>query len=236
MVAQMIYIGVRQVVDGKMDIAKTLATDVQGVRSPDTGSDENRLITISEQIVNLQCLTDVDIRTNLDILHAKMTILEIVQNGLRQTKLRNTVAQDTTDLIMGIEDRNVITIAGKNDCDGQSGRTGTDDGNAHAVLRSGTFCHLRSVSGRNIVLNDGKVNGRAFDTADAMSLALILMIADQAADSRERVVFKKHPAGFVQLSLLEQTDNLRNIGVDRTPLLTAGLLALEALICLVHYM
>ena len=69
-----------------------------------------------------------------------------------------------------------------------------------------------------------------------MSLALILMIADQAADSRERVVLKKHPASFVQLSLLEQMDNLGNIGVDRTPLLTAGLLALEALICLVHYM
>ena len=68
-----------------------------------------------------------------------------------------------------------------------------------------------------------------------MTLALVLMVADQRADRGQGVIFKQHTAGLVQLVVLQQTDNLGDVGVNRAALLAAGHLAAKAVVRFVHY-
>ena len=66
--AQMINIGVLQVVDGIMDIAEALALDVQRIGPPDAGADEDGLVAVAEQILNFQRLAHVGVGADLDAL------------------------------------------------------------------------------------------------------------------------------------------------------------------------
>ena len=72
-------------------------------------------------------------------------------------------------------------------CTGQSGRTRTDNSNLLAVLlsRSSRFDTVLScpVSYETLQFTDG--NRLTFDTADTFALALALLRADTAADSRK---------------------------------------------------
>ena len=72
--------------------------------------------------------------------------------------------------------------------------------------------------------------------ADAVTLALLFVVAHQTAYSGQGVVFKQHPACIVHLVCLEQTDDLRDIGVDGAALLTHRLFAAEAAVGFVQNM
>ena len=67
-------------------------------------------------------------------------------------------------------------------------------------------------------LDDGKVDRivAGHPVADAVALALVLVVADQRADRGQGVVLKQHPACGIQLVCLEQTDNLGDVSVDGT--------------------
>ena len=74
------------------------------------------------------------------------------------------------------------------------------------------------------------MNGSVLAAADAMSLALALVIAHRGAHDGERVVLKEHRSGLVELAVLEQTNDLGDVGGDGAALLTHGVLALETTI------
>ena len=75
---------------------------------------------------------------------------------------------------------------------------------------------------------------RAFDAADTMALALIFVVADQAAHGGKRVVLKQHPPRLIEFIVFEQADDFRDVGVDGTALLAAWFFAAQAEIRLVH--
>ena len=72
--------------------------------------------------------------------------------------------------------------------------------------------------------------------ADAVALALLFVVAHQTAHGGQGIVFKQHPACIVHLVCLEQTDDLRDIGVDGAALLTHRLFAAEAAVGFVQNM
>ena len=234
--AQMVDIGVLQVVDGIMHIAEALALDVQRVGTPHAGADEDSLVAIAEQILDLERLANIGVGADLDALQAQMAVLKIVQHRLGQTELGDAVAQHAADLVVALKDRDIVPIARQNDRDGQTRRAGADDGSLFAVGRRRALRHLTGIGRGNIIFNDREVDRRALDAAHTMPLTLLLMVAGQRADGGQGVVFKQHTTGLVQLVVLQQTDDLRDIGVDGAPLLTAGHLAAKAVVRFVHYM
>ena len=80
------------------------------------------------------------------------------------------------------------------------------------------------------------MNRYALFVQDAMSLTLVFVIADQAAHGGQRIVFKEHPACFVQLICFQELDDLRDRGVDGTALLTLGFFTAETAVRFFHYM
>ena len=167
-----------------------------------------------------------------------MTVLEIVQHTVRQAVVGDTVAHHAADLIPGVKDGHIIAPACQQHRDGQACRAGAHHSSLHAVFRGGACCHLVGVGGGDIVLDDGKVHRvvAGHPVADAVTLALFFVVAHQTAYSGQGVVFKQHPARIVHLVCLEQTDDLRDIGVDGAALLTHRLFAAEAAVGFVQNM
>ena len=235
-VAEVVDVGVLQVVDRKVDMTEAFALDVQRVRPPDAGADEDRLVAVAEEVVNLERLADVGVGADFDILEPQVAVLEIVEHALGQAEFGDAVAQHAADLIVAFKDRDVVAVPRQNDRDGQPGRSGADDRDPLAVGFGGTLGHLGGVGGGDVVFNDREMYRRALDAAHAVAFALVFVVADQAADGGQGVVFKQHPAGFVELVGLEQPDHFRDVGVDRAALLAARVLAAQAQVGFVHYM
>ena len=66
MITQIIGIRICQIINRKVYISQRLTLEPQGLRSPYTGSDENALVTVPEQILDLQRAADSGIGTDLD--------------------------------------------------------------------------------------------------------------------------------------------------------------------------
>ena len=157
-------------------------------------------------------------------------MLEVVQHAVGQAVVGDAVPHDAADLVAGVEDGDIVTPACQQDGDGQARRAGADDSGLHAVLGGGAGSHFVGVGGGDVVLDDGEVDGvvAGHPVADAVALALVLVVADQRADRGQGVVLKQHPACGIQLVCLEQTDDLGDVGVDGTALLAHRLFAAEA--------
>ena len=234
-VAQMVDIGVLQIVDGVVHVAKAFALDVQRVGPPYAGADEDCLVAVAEQILDLERLAHIGVGAHLDALQAQMTVLKIVQHRLWQAEFRDAVAQHAADFIMAFKNRDIVAIAGQNDGNRQTRRAGADNRGLFAVGRSRALHHLAGVGGGNVVLNNREMHRRALDAADAVTLALVLVVADQRTDRGQGVILKQHTARLVQLVVFQQTDNLGDVGVNRAALLAAGHLAAKAVVRFVHY-
>ena len=229
-VAEAERLGVGEVVDAERYVAQRLTLDVHGVGLPQARADEDALVTVAEEVVNGDGLADGGVGAEVDALEVEVVILEIVQHTVGQTVVGDAVPHHAADLIAGVEDGDVIPPACQQHRDGQAGRARADDGGLHAVLGGRAGHHLVSVGGGDIVLDDREVDGvvAGHPVADAVALALVLVVAHQRADRGQGVVFKEHPARIVQLVCLEQTDDLRDVGVDGAALLTHRLFAAEA--------
>jgi hypothetical protein len=68
--------------------------------------------------------------------------------------------------------------------------------------------------------------------ADAVSGTLFFMVADNGTDSGERVILEEHLPGLQEPVLLKELDHNGDRSMDRTALLTHGLFAVEAAVCL----
>jgi hypothetical protein len=68
-----------------------------------------------------------------------------------------------------------------------------------------------------------------------MSLALLLVVADKAANGGKWVVFKEKSASLVKFVFLQQSDDLGDRRADGTALHTLWIFTLQASVCLVNY-
>ena len=222
--------GVGQVVDAKRHVAKGLALDVHGVGLPQTGTDEDAPVTVAEEIVDGDGLADGGVGAEADPFQVQVVILEVVQHTVGQTVVGDAVPHDAADLVAGVKDGDVVAPARQQHRDGQASRAGADHSGFHAVFGGGAGHHLVGIGGGDVVLDDGEVDRvvAGHPVADAVALALVLVVADQRADRGQGVVLKQHPACGIQLVCLEQTDDLGDVGVDGAALLAHGLFAAEA--------
>ena len=79
--AQMVAVGVVEVVDAEMHMAQSLAFDVQSVGLPDAGADEDGLVAVPEQIVDADGPADGGVGPHLDVLQTQVAVFKIVQNA-----------------------------------------------------------------------------------------------------------------------------------------------------------
>ena len=165
-----------------------------------------------------------------------MPVLDIVQHGLGQAELRNTVAQNAADLILAFKNRHLITVSRHQNGDGDAGRAGAHDGYLDAVGPGRTLDHLGGIGAGNVVFNDGEMDRCSFSAQNAVTLALLFVVADQTADGGQGIILKEHPTCLVQLVGLQQLDDFRNRCIDGTALLTLGVLAAQTAVRLVHNM
>jgi hypothetical protein len=223
-------LGVGQIVDAEGHIAQSLTLDVHGVGLPQTGTDEHALVAVAEQVIDGDGLADGGVGPDMDALELKVAVLEIVQHTVGQAVVGDAVPHHAADLIPGIKNGDIIAPARQQHGNGQAGRACAHHGGLHAVPGGGALGHLVGIGGGDIVLDDGKVDRivAGHPVADAVALALVLVVADQRADCGQGVVLKQHPACGIQLVCLEQTDDLGDVGVDGTALLAHGLFAAEA--------
>ena len=219
-----------------MHVPQGLTLDVKSIGLPHTRAHENSLIAVPEQIIDADCSANVYIWPYLDPLELQMTVLNIIQHTLWQTKLRYAIAEHAADFVLALEDRDLIAISRQNNCDGNSRRAGAYYSHPHAVGGSRSLAHLGRIGGGNIVFNGGKMHGSTFSSQNTVPLALVFMVAYKTAHRCQRVVHKQHLPGLVQLILLQQADNIRNRRIDRAALPTLGNLASEAAVGLVHNM
>lgn len=71
-----------------------------------------------------------------------MAVLEIVQHGLRQAEIRNTVAQHAANLILAFKNGHLIAVPRQDDRDGQPRGTGAYDGTRMPLDGAGPFTIL----------------------------------------------------------------------------------------------
>ena len=223
-------LGVCQIVDAKGYIAQRLALDMHGVCLPQTGTDEHALVAVAEQIIDGDGLADGGVGPHLDALQLQMAVLEIVQHAVRQAVVGDAVAHDAADLIAGIKDGHIVAPACQQHRNGQARRARANDCRLHAVFGGRAGGHFVGVGRGNVVFNNGEVDRvvAGHPVAHTVAFALVLVVAHQRTDGGQRVIFKQHPAGLVHLVCLEQTDDLRDIGVDGAALLAQRLFAAQA--------
>ena len=179
-----------------MHMSQRLSLDTQSLRSPHTGTNENTLITVTEQILDLQCSANGGVRTNLNADLTKLCFITL-QDRLWKTECRNTILQHTADLISGIKDRHTISLFCQQDRNRNSCRTCANNCHFLAILRLARNLHFIKISIGNIIFNAADVYRLAFASQNTMSLTLVSMVTHQGTDHGHRVILKQHLPGLI---------------------------------------
>ena len=74
------------------------------------------------------------------------------------------------------------------------------------------------------------------DAADTVPLALLFVVADDGAYSGKGVILEEHPPRFVQLSGLQQPNDLWDVGVNRTAFPASRIFTAETAVGFFHDM
>ena len=102
-----------------------------------------------------------------------------------------------------LKNGHVIAAAGQQHTDGDACRTTADDGHALAFFRLHLRLQMVEIRIGDVVFDAGKMHGGTLAAQHAVTLTLVLMIADKTTDSSQRIVFKKHFASFIKLVLFK---------------------------------
>ena len=211
-VAELVDLGVLQVVDGVGDIAEALAFDMEAARLPGAGADEDRVEAIGEEVVEVERLADRRVRADLDAERLQLRLIAL-EDGLRQAELRDAVAHHAADLVLALKDRDVVALLREAHGDGDARGARADDGDL-LVLRWLALEHGPvEVGVGDVVLDARDLHGASLAALDAVALALRLVIADEGADDAHRIVREEHRARLAALAGEEQADHLGDIGL-----------------------
>ena len=132
-----------------------------------------------------------------------------------------------------LEYGNLVTQASEVAGAGQTRRACTNDGNL-VTVGFRLYCLLGAVFARvvgNKALQTADGYRLALDAADTVTLALALLRADTAADSRQCGGFLDLRSRFEELALSDQRDELRDLDLYRTAGHAGLVLAVQAALC-----
>ena len=182
-----VYTG-KKLVSG-VNAEEILAGDVQELRQACARADEHCLIAVCKQLVNGLTLADDGVVYDLNA-HG-LEVLDLGCNDLLgQTELRNTVDQNAAGLVECLKNGNVVAHLAQIACAGEAGRAGADDRDAVTVGFGGldlVLDFLVHVVVGDKALETADTDALALDAANALTLALLLLRANTAADSRQGV-------------------------------------------------
>ena len=131
---EFIDVGIVQIIDRVEDVTECLARNAELARSPRTGSEEYAGVAVVQKILYAGRSAEVEVRAEQNA-HLTHSLIVAVENRLGQTELRYAIAEDAADLLASLKDRDLIAAAGKDDRNGDAGRTCTDDADLHPVGR-----------------------------------------------------------------------------------------------------
>ena len=132
-----------------------------------------------------------------------------------------------------LENGNLVTHTSQIACAGQTGRACTNDGNL-VTVGFRLYCLLGAVFARivrNETLQTADGYRLALDAADTVTLALALLRAYTAADSRQCGGLLDLGSRLEELALGNQSDELRNLNLYRTAGHAGLVLAVQAALC-----
>ena len=119
---------------------------------------------------------------------------------------------------------------------GQSGGTTAHHGHFLTFSNRGFLCHdfvfHRPVTDETLQFADG--HGVTLAAKDTLALALALLRAHATAHRRQRGVLTNQSGGFVELSVLDQRDEVRNADMHRAAAHTLRVLAGQTSASLFH--
>ena len=167
------------------------------------------------------------------------TVDLFIDDGVRQTELGNTVLEHTANLVQCLEDMYLVAVLGGIAGKCQTRRTTTYDCN---LLSLSSF-RLRSFFFERSGLSIGIVRAETLQIADGycrvphlevdtVRLALFLLRAHTAADSRERRTLFDHSRCAKHVAALQFLDETGDVDVHRTALYATRVLAVEAAVAL----
>ena len=150
-----------------------------------------------------------------------------VQYRLGKPELRDTIAKDTADLLTYLEYRHLIPSAGHQNRDSNTRRSRAYYTDTPAIPWLSLQHHLIKTCIGNIIFNRGNVYRFPFNSLHTMPFTLLLMIAYQRTDHRQRIVCKDHLRRLSHLPGQEHLDHSRDRSIDRTSLPASRLLTVQ---------
>ena len=219
-----------------MAVAKRLAGNFKSLGAPCARPHEDRLVPVAEEIVHAQRTADGRVRTDVDAECSQLFSIAIDCGG-RQTEIGDAVAQHTADLLHPLKDRDAVSLLRELHRDDDARGTRADDGDVVTIVGLARENELIEVGVGDVVLDARDLDRRAAPSLNAVALALRVVVADEGAENAHRIIVVKHCACFVDFPIEEETDHLRDVGLNRASLDAAErLFTLETAACLVDYM
>ena len=224
-------LGAHEVVQAEEHVATRFSRDAKRLGAPGTRANKDHVIAVTEQVRDGERRSNGSVVPNLDAKRLE-DLLEAIEHALGKAVLGNAVTHDAAKAWVLVKDRDghahLCEPHGRND----ASRAAADDGCALTIGLGLLEADAIEIRARDVVLDGREVNGRAFATAHAVTLALDSVIADERADGAHGVVLEEHGTGLVHPALAEQLDDQRNGRTHRTTLLAKGVLAVKAALCL----
>ena len=168
--------------------------------------------------------------------HSLQAVHFLLDDGLGQTELGNTVHQHAAGQMQGLKHGDLIALLGQVACAGQARRAGTDDRHLMTVgsrLGSG-FRAVGVVPVSHKALQTADTHRLALLTADAVHLTLALLRADAAAHGRQGAGLVDHLIGALVVLRHDLADKFGDLDIDRTAADTGMVLAVQAALRLVQ--
>ena len=207
-----------QILVGGVYAYQVLAFDVHELRKAGTGTDEYSIVSLIEQVLDIQGSAHYHVVVESDAL-LPQGVDFVCHDILWQTEFRNSVYQHAALFVETLENGYFVSLVHQITGSGQSGRAGTDNGNLLAVGWDFFYfiiADVLSVPIRYETLQSAYSNRLALDSANALSFALGFLRAYTAAHCRQGVGGSNHFIGTGKIPLGYLCDEFRNPYVYRT--------------------
>ena len=135
---------VREVVDREVHVGERLATHAEGSRAPNASAHEDTLVTVTEEVANLEGAADRRVCAEHDA-HVRHALRVAIEDGAREAKLRDAVAHDPADALLRVENRDAVALMSELHGNRDARWSGSDDGNRATVGRLALDLHALEV-------------------------------------------------------------------------------------------
>jgi len=159
-----------------MHISQGFSLDSQLLGTPYAGADKDALISVPEQVLDLQGSADGGVGADLDA-HGAQLFLVALQDGLGQTEFRYAVLQYAANLVPGVKNGYTVPLLCQKDGDCDTRRPRPDNSHLFPVLWLALDVNTLQACVRYIILYAAHMNRLPLPSQDTVALALPLMIA-----------------------------------------------------------